>query len=407
MKLLAATAITLSLFAEASAQTPGSQSIRITRGGSQPSRQGPAENFTGFVRVDPLFQATAPARAAGALVTFEPGARTAWHTHPLGQVLIVTAGAGRVQRWGDPVDEIRQGDVVWIPPGQKHWHGAAPDSSMAHIAIVEQLDGKSADWMEKVSDAQYSASVRTQGPATPAPGVRQEELVETITDTMKAQNTMAENGTLNAKQQSIVTISAFTAKGDLKKLHKALNAGLDSGLTVNEIKEVLVQLYAYCGFPRSLQGINTFISVLEERKKKGIKDEVGRDAAPITNTGNKYERGKKNLEKLTGRPEPGQKTGYAAFSPEIEVFLKEHLFADIFERDVLNYTDREIATISALIGLGGVEPMMQGHMAIGLNVGLSEAGLKQILSIIQSNVGKKEADAGRKVLSGVIAARNK
>ena len=147
--------------------------------------------------------------------------------------------------------------------------------------------------------------------------------------------------------------------------------------------------------------------MLEERKKKGIKDEVGRDATPITNTGTKYERGKKNLEKLTGRPEPGQKTGYAAFSPEIEVFLKEHLFADIFERDVLTYTDREIATISALIGMGGVEPMMQSHMAIGLNVGLSEAGLKQILSIIESNVGKKEADAGRKVLANVIAARNK
>ncbi len=233
------------------------------------------------------------------------------------------------------------------------------------------------------------------------------DAAEAQTGPMKAQNSTAEGGTLNAKQQAIVTISAFTANGDLQKLRGALNAGLDSGLTVNEIKEVLVHIYAYCGFPRSLQGLNTFISVLDERKKKGIKDEVGRDASPITNTGNKYERGKKNLEKLTGRPEPAQKTGYAAFSPEIDVFLKEHLFADIFERDVLNFTDREIVTISALIALGGVEPMMQGHMGIGLNVGLSEAGLKQILSIIESNVGKKEADAGRKVLSAVMAARNR
>ena len=105
------------------------------------SRQGPAENFTGSVRVDPLFQANAPARAYGARVTFEPGARTAWHTHPLGQILIVTAGAGRVQRWGDPAEEIRQGDVVRIPPGVKHWHGAAPTTAMTHIAIVEQLGG--------------------------------------------------------------------------------------------------------------------------------------------------------------------------------------------------------------------------------------------------------------------------
>src|ERR1700745_337938 len=162
MKLLAAAALSVSLLASAFAQAKqtDSQEIKIIRRGSQPSRQGSGENFTGVVRVDPLFQANAPARASGALVTFEPGARTAWHTHPLGQVLIVTAGTGRVQRWGDPVDEIRYGDVVWIPPGQKHWHGAAPNNSMAHIAIVEQLDDKAVEWMEKVSDAQYSEPVR-------------------------------------------------------------------------------------------------------------------------------------------------------------------------------------------------------------------------------------------------------
>jgi 4-carboxymuconolactone decarboxylase len=185
MKLLAATALSLSLLASAFGQSnqtggvsgPGaapaaraedSQMIKITRRGSQPSRQGPAENFTGAVRVDPLFQANAPARAYGALVTFEPGARTAWHTHPLGQVLIVTSGTGRVQRWGDPVDEIRQGDVVWIPPGQKHWHGATPGSSTTHIAISEQLDGKIVDWMEKVSDAQYGAPLRGQAASAEA-----------------------------------------------------------------------------------------------------------------------------------------------------------------------------------------------------------------------------------------------
>lgn len=127
----------------------------IKRNGSQPSGQGSAERFTGRVRVDPLFDAHEPARASGASVTFEPGARTAWHSHPLGQTLIVTAGCGRVQRWGDPIEEIHPGDVVWIPPGEKHWHGAAPATAMTHIAIVEKLDGKSADWMEQVSDDQY------------------------------------------------------------------------------------------------------------------------------------------------------------------------------------------------------------------------------------------------------------
>ena len=127
----------------------------IKRSGSQPSRKGPAENFTGTVRVDPLFQPEAPARTLGASVTFEPGARTAWHAHTLGQILIVTAGCGRVQRWDGPIEEIRPGDVVWIEPGEKHWHGAAPTTAMTHIAIVEQLAGQSTDWMEKVSDKQY------------------------------------------------------------------------------------------------------------------------------------------------------------------------------------------------------------------------------------------------------------
>ena len=129
--------------------------MEINHPGSQPSTNGPAETFTGRVRIDPLFDRLDPARVFGAHVTFEPCARTFWHTHPLGQTLIVTAGCGRVQRWGGRIEEIRPGDVVWIEPGEKHWHGAAPATAMSHIAIVEKLDGKAADWMEPVSDEQY------------------------------------------------------------------------------------------------------------------------------------------------------------------------------------------------------------------------------------------------------------
>src|SRR5687768_17669728 len=127
----------------------------IKRSGSQPSAKGQAEYFTGNVRIDPLSQPPAPARVSIASVTFEPGARTAWHSHPLGQTLFVTAGSGRVQNWDGSIQEIRPGDVVWSPPGEKHWHGAAPTTAMTHISIVEQLDGKAADWMEHVSDEQY------------------------------------------------------------------------------------------------------------------------------------------------------------------------------------------------------------------------------------------------------------
>ena len=131
--------------------------MHISRSGSQPSRPGPADWFTGAVRIDPLFTAAPPARAAANAVTFEPGARTAWHTHPLGQTLIVTAGFGRAQKHGGPVEEIRPGDVVQFAPGEKHWHGASPTTAMTHIAIQEALDGKSVEWLEKVSDAQYGA----------------------------------------------------------------------------------------------------------------------------------------------------------------------------------------------------------------------------------------------------------
>jgi len=172
MKLLDAMIMSLFLLASASAHadqpsatsggsTPQaasigeSQMINITRSGSHPSRKGSAEYFTGAVRIDSPFRGRDPARVGGGIVTFEPGARTAWHTHPLGQTLIVTAGAGLIQQWGGPIQEMKQGDVVWIPPGLKHWHGATATTGMAHIAIAEALEGKTVHWMEKVSDEQY------------------------------------------------------------------------------------------------------------------------------------------------------------------------------------------------------------------------------------------------------------
>ena len=133
--------------------------MKVTRIGSQPSAKGPSDWFTGVVRIDQPFQAADPGRVAGAVVTFEPGARTAWHTHPLGQILIVTAGCGRAQREGGPVEEIRPGDVVWFEPGEKHWHGATPTTAVTHVAIQERLDGKAVDWLEHVSDEQYQAQL--------------------------------------------------------------------------------------------------------------------------------------------------------------------------------------------------------------------------------------------------------
>lgn len=225
-----------------------------------------------------------------------------------------------------------------------------------------------------------------------------------LMNNLNAQQTMNTGNPLDKRQQNIVSISALTAKGDLKQLQTALGDGLDAGMTVNEIKEVLVHLSAYCGFPRSLQGLNTFIAVFDARKKKGIADKLGRDATPVKTGLSKYEQGKKTLETLTGQQERNPKTGYAAFAPIIDTFLKEHLFADIFSRDILSYTEREIATVSALVSLGGVEPMTRGHMGITMGLGITETQLREMLSLIELKVGKEEADAGRWVLAAVTGS---
>src|SRR5215203_5653981 len=192
-------------------------------------------------------------------------------------------------------------------------------------------------------------------------------LLTSFSNIMNAQTGANKDQKLELREQSIVTISALTATGDLENLRKALNGGLDSGLTVNEIKEVLAQMYAYCGFPRSLNGINTFMAVLEERKNKGIKDTQGKTATPITDAGDKYERGRKTLETLTGQPQTKPAKGFGEFSPTIDRFLKEHLFADIFDSDVLTYQERELATISALAAMTGVVPQLESHISIGMN----------------------------------------
>lgn len=210
---------------------------------------------------------------------------------------------------------------------------------------------------------------------------------------------------LTLRQQAIVTISALTAKGDLPRLHDALAQGLDHGLTINEEKEVLAQLYAYCGFPRSIGGLTTLMKVVDERKAQGKHDVLGKEASPITSTESKYERGKQNLEQLTGKPEVGPKTGANAFSPEIDVFLKEHLFADIFERDVLTFQERELATIAALVSLGGVEPMLQAHLGMGMHTGLTEPQLRQVMTLEAATLGQPVADAGQAVLTKVLEAK--
>ncbi|QXE92273.1 carboxymuconolactone decarboxylase family protein [Geomonas subterranea] len=207
---------------------------------------------------------------------------------------------------------------------------------------------------------------------------------------------------LSAKEDKIVTIAAFTANGNQQKLKTALNEGLDAGLTINEIKEVLVQMYAYAGFPRSLNGINTFMAVLEERERKGIKDVPGKEPGPMPAGKSSVELGTEIQTRLIGAPATGK---YITFAPAIDAFLKGHLFGDIFGRDNLDFQSREIATISALACIDGVNPQLQSHFNVGLNVGLTELQLRNVINILEITVGRKEAANANKVLSDVLGLR--
>lgn len=208
---------------------------------------------------------------------------------------------------------------------------------------------------------------------------------------------------LNPEEYSISKISAATAIGDLETLEEALNEGLDNGLTVNKIKEGLVHLYAYCGFPRSLMAINTLTDVLKDRKERGIEDEVGEKPFDLKE-GDKYEIGKEVLAELTG-VEDRPKAGYAKTVPIIEVFLKEHLFADIFKRGVLSFKEREIATVSALLCMGDLAPMATGHIKISMRLGVTEDQIFQIVDMIETEIDEEKALEGRELVAALISGK--
>jgi 4-carboxymuconolactone decarboxylase len=215
------------------------------------------------------------------------------------------------------------------------------------------------------------------------------------------------NRALSTKQQNIIPIAAFTANGNLDKLKTALQEGLAAGLTMNEIKEILVHLYADTGFPRSLNGINTFMAVLNERQAQGIEDEMGPEASPLPADMDKDEYGARVRARLAGWetiPEPG---GYQVFAPIIDTFLKEHLFADIFARDTLDWQSRELATVSALASMTGTAGQLWFHLGAAMNTGLTAAQMKDFVSVLESKVGEKEAENASEILGQVLSARAK
>ncbi len=371
MKLLITFLIAVLSIMETTAQT--AQTFR------QPYPLGdklsPNPNFTGEVWLTPLSEKK-ELNVPMANVTFEPGCRNSWHSHKAGQLLVATAGIGYYQEKGQPARRLFPGDIVEITPDVEHWHGAAPDSWFAHIAITTNPQTNAAVWLSPVSDEQYREA------------------------TTEAESRYAEeNKVLTAREQAIVAVASYTGNGDLEHLKPAFVQALEAGMTINEINEVLIHAYAYCGFPRSLRAIQTFIEVVDERKAAGITDPLGQEASVNDDSRSRYERGRDVLAEISGVPADAPKTGYAIFAPTIERFLKEHLFADLFGRDLLTYRERELATVSILAGVCGVEPMAYGHMSICLHLGITVEQLSALLNIVETNFGKTYSEPLRGVLN--------
>lgn len=348
---------------------------------------GPGEriesaNFTGPVWVERMLtiaDETQPVPIGN--VVFAPRSRSNWHRHPAGQTLLVLDGVGFYQEEGGVVRVLRKGDRVQCPPGVPHWHGAANDQWFVQLALTKEHPEGRVLWGAPVTDEQYSAGISREN--KPAAAVTP----------------------LARRYQHIATIAALNTKGNLTELGPALGRALDAGMTVNECKEILVHLYAYTGFPRSIQGLRTLMETVKARQAQGIEDVMGADAGAIQSEGAKYDRGKAILESLTGRPSTGR-ADYGDFAPIIDAFLKEHLFADLFERDVLSYADREITTISALISLGGVEPMLRGHLGIALNIGVTGTQLHGVWDTLEATLGKQEISDSRTLLSNILSNKN-
>ena len=281
MKHITITLVALVVAWATPARAQATRELMISRAVTRPPHVAPAENFTGTVRVQPLFDTTATTRAYAASVSFDAGARTAWHTHPRGQVLIVTEGIGRAQLWGSSVEEIRPGDVARIPPGAKHWHGAGPTSAMTHIAIVEYLGGRSTTWMEKVSDAQYNARPNEEGAAAVAParGVASESAqpsraqqlmgdiapkLAQLTDSVLFGDVWARPG-LSRRDRSLVTVSALIAMNRPDQLRSHIALAWENGVTRDELVEAITHLAFYAGWPSAITAIGVAKEVLPQR----------------------------------------------------------------------------------------------------------------------------------------------
>jgi 4-carboxymuconolactone decarboxylase len=373
MKSATAIAVSFLLLApaangHAAAAPDASQKIIVTRAGQQPSSEGPQQYFTGRVRVDPLFHA-GPSDTSAAYVTFEPRARSAWHTHPLGQVLIVTAGVGRIQRWGDPVQEMRPGDVVWIPPGQKHWHGASPGSAMTHIAITSAIHGKNIEWMEKVTDEQYVMNA-TQDANADAMGAANDVAIVSPALQRYTQTTLANlwrRPGLSARDRSLAMLAVLIARNEASELPSYLNRALDSGVKPSEVSEVITHLAFYSGWANGMAAVAAAKDVFRARGV-GV-GELPPAMGPLLPMDQASEERRATfVEQSVGPVAPG-----------VVQYTSDPLFHDLWLRPALAPRDRSLITVSALVATGQFG-QLSAHLNRAMDNGLTQAEASEALT---------------------------
>jgi 4-carboxymuconolactone decarboxylase len=377
--------------------TADAQTLSIAQSGSRPVRQAPAENFTGAARVETLFETGEPLSASAGSVSFEPGARTAWHSHPAGQILIVTGGTGRVQQWGSRVEEIRTGDVVRIPAGQKHWHGAAPETSMTHIAITEPRDGTNVHWMEKVTDEQYSAAPLTpepqpstpqQTPPRPSGPVQQRVApgLATLTDDV-LYGDVWRRPELSPRDRSLVTLSVLIATGKPAQLAGHLGRALDNGVQASEASGVLTHLAIYSGWPNAVSALQIHDQVYAERK---VDAAALRAAGPRpSNPASDAARAKTVTDEL------------GAVAPKFAQLTNDVVFGDLWRRSDLTPRDRSLATIAALAAMGD-DAELESYMLRGLDDGLTQAQIAEALTHLGFYAGWPKAAKALGVLKRTL-----
>lgn len=381
-----------------------SRKMTITRSGERPLSKGPETNFTGRANVEALFPVNSPSRISGGSVTFEPGARSAWHTHPLGQILIVTASIGWVQQEGAVKQEIKQGDVVWTPPGVKHWHGATATSRVTHIAIQESLDGKNVEWMEKVTEEQYRMATNTDSTQTKQPNIVGRRLspddVMNVAPALEKYTQDRLYGevwnrpSLSRRDRSIVTITALIARNQAAALPYYFGQALDNGVKPSEISEIITHLAFYSGWANALAAVGAAKDVFAQR---GIRpDQLPSASGPLLPLD----------EDAEAQRAARVQQDVGPVSPGVVKYTSEVLFRDLWLRPGLAPRDRSLVTVSSLIASGQVAQIPY-HMNRAMDNGLTREQASEVLTHLAFYAGWPNVFSAVPVVRGVFEGRSK